>query len=46
MATNACLIRGLVIQQQYTDDPEFVARIMTRWIGMISPLLRPRGEKP
>ncbi len=46
MAMNACLIRGLVIQQQYTDDPEFVARIMTRWIGMISPLLRPRGEKP
>jgi AcrR family transcriptional regulator len=42
MAMNACLIRGLVIQQQYTDDPDFLDRIMGRWIEMVSPLLRPR----
>jgi AcrR family transcriptional regulator len=42
MAMNACLIRGLVIQQQYSNDPEFIARIMRRWIELVSPLLRPR----
>ena len=45
MAMNGCLIRGLVIQQQYTDDPKFIARILERWIEMVSPLLLPR-EKP
>jgi AcrR family transcriptional regulator len=44
MAMNACLIRGLVIQQQYTNDPEFIARIMQRWIGLVSPLLRPKTD--
>jgi AcrR family transcriptional regulator len=43
MAMNACLIRGLVIQQQYTNDPEFISRVMRRWIGLVSPLLRPRS---
>jgi AcrR family transcriptional regulator len=42
MAMNACLIRGMVIQEQYTADPVFLTNIMTRWIEMVSPLLRPR----
>jgi AcrR family transcriptional regulator len=42
MAMHACLIRGLVIQEQYTDDPKFVARILERWIEIVSPLLLPR----
>jgi AcrR family transcriptional regulator len=44
MSMNACLIRGLVIQQQYTDDPEFINRILRRWIELVAPLLRPRGD--
>lgn len=43
MAINACVIRGLVIQEQYTRDPEYLDRIMTRWIELAAPLLRPRG---
>jgi AcrR family transcriptional regulator len=47
MAMNACLIRGMVIQEQYTNDPVFLARIMARWIDLVSPLLRPRaGASP
>lgn len=46
MAMNVCMIRGLVIQQQYSDDPEFVDRIVRRWIGLVSPLLRPRTGAP
>lgn len=45
MAMNTCLIRGLVIQQQYTDDPAFIGRIMRRWIELVSPLLRPRARQ-
>ena len=45
MAMHACVIRGLVIQQQYTDDSRFITRIMERWIEMVSPLLLPR-ENP
>jgi hypothetical protein len=41
---NACLIRGLVIQQQYTDDRQFIARILERWIELVSPLISPRDE--
>ncbi len=44
MAMNACLIRGLVIQQQYTDDRQFIARILERWIELVSPLISPRDE--
>lgn len=43
LTMNSCLIRGLVIQHQYTDDPEFISSIMTRWVKMVSPLLRPRA---
>jgi AcrR family transcriptional regulator len=42
LTMNSCLIRGLVIQHQYTSDPEFIASIMARWVEMVSPLLRPR----
>lgn len=44
MAMNGCLIRGLVIQQQYTDDPKFIGRIIERWIELVSPLLLPREK--
>ena len=43
LTMNSCLIRGLVIQHQYTSDPEFIAGIMGRWVEMVSPLLRPRA---
>jgi AcrR family transcriptional regulator len=43
MAMNACLIRGLVIQEQYTADPAYIARIMARWIEIAAPLLLPHG---
>src|SRR5512134_623974 len=38
LTMNSCLIRGLVIQHQYTSDPEFIASIMARWVEMVSPL--------
>lgn len=46
MAMNVCMIRGLVIQQQYSDDRAFIERIMRRWIGLVSPLLKPRSGAP
>lgn len=47
MALNACVIRGLVIQQQYTDDQGYLDRLMGRWIALVTPLLVPRdGNTP
>lgn len=42
MVMNACLIRGLVIQEQYTADPAYIARVIERWIEIAAPLLLPR----
>lgn len=42
MAMHICLVRGLSIQQYCTPDPEFVQRILRRWVELVSPQLRPR----
>ncbi len=42
MTMNSCMMRGLVIQEQYTEDPAYIHQLMMRWIAMISPLLIPR----
>lgn len=42
MTMNSCMMRGLVIQEQYTEDPAYIHQLMMRWIGMVSPLLIPR----
>jgi AcrR family transcriptional regulator len=36
---NSCMMRGLVIQEQYTEDPALILELMKRWISMVSPLL-------
>jgi hypothetical protein len=38
---HGCVIRGLLIFEDYSDDQELVSKIIQRWIGMISPLLLP-----
>lgn len=42
LTLNSCVIRGLVIQQQYTDDPRYLNRLMNRWIELVAPMLLPR----
>jgi AcrR family transcriptional regulator len=42
MAMNLSMIQGLVLQQQYSNDPDYVSRVMRRWIDLVAPLLRPR----
>jgi AcrR family transcriptional regulator len=37
--------RGLLIQDQYSADPEQQRRMVERWIEMVSPLLRIRDTK-
>jgi AcrR family transcriptional regulator len=44
MAMHICLVRGLSIQQYTSRDPEFVQRILHRWVEIVSPLLRPRAR--
>jgi AcrR family transcriptional regulator len=39
---NLCVIRGLAIQQQYSDDPAFLEQVFDRWIELVSPLLEPK----
>jgi len=36
------LMRGLVIQDRYTDDPAASMKVIKRWIELISPLLKIR----
>jgi len=36
---NSCMMRGLVIQEQYTEDPAHILELMKRWISMVSPML-------
>jgi len=37
------LMRGLVIQDRYTDDPATSMKVIKRWIELISPLLKIRS---
>jgi len=36
--------RGLLVQDQYSADPAKQQRMVERWIEIVSPLLRPRGQ--
>jgi AcrR family transcriptional regulator len=45
MALHGCVIRGLLILEEYTDNPGFIEQIIERWIEMIAPLLSPREVK-
>ena len=40
---NACVIRGLVIQAQYTSDPAYLEQLMQYWVSIAAPMLEPRG---
>ena len=35
--------RGVLIQDQYSDDPKKQQRMVERWIEIVAPLLRPRS---
>jgi AcrR family transcriptional regulator len=41
IALHGCVIRGLLIFEEYIDDPEFISKIIQSWIDMVSPLLLP-----
>jgi len=43
MTLNTCMMRGLVIQDQYNEDPEENLRLMKIWVEILSPLLEPRA---
>lgn len=44
LVMNRALMRGLVIQDRYSGDPSYNARIVDRWVELIAPLLRPRHK--
>ena len=43
MTLNICMMRGLVIQNQYNDDPAENLRLMKTWVELLIPLLKPRA---
>ena len=45
LVMNRALLRGLVIQDRYVDDPHYNARVVEFWIKMAAPLLRPRQRE-
>jgi len=44
MVMNRSLMRGLVIQDRYVDDPSYNLRVVKRWIEIAAPLLRHRNR--
>ena len=42
MTLNTCMMRGLVIQDQYNDDPGENLQLMKTWVDLLSPLLAAR----
>jgi len=42
MVMNRSLMRGLVIQDRYMNDPAYALTVVKRWIELVSPLLQPR----
>jgi AcrR family transcriptional regulator len=45
MLMTRSLMRGLVLQEGYGDEPEAKERAIERWIGIVAPLLRIRPAK-
>ena len=43
MTINNCLMRGLVIQEQYNGDPAVNLELMRTWVEILAPLLAPRA---
>ncbi len=42
MTMTTSMMRGLIIQAQYNDDPSFHTKIINRWTEMVAGLLTPR----
>jgi len=45
MLMNRSLMRGLVIQDRYQDDPASSMKVVLRWIEIVAPLLKLRGRQ-
>lgn len=45
MLMTRSLMRGLVLQEGYGDEPEAKERAIERWIGIVAPMLRMRPAK-
>ncbi len=43
MVMNRSLMRGLVIQDRYQDDPAYSMKVVLRWIEIVAPLLKLRS---
>jgi len=43
MTMSRCLLRGLVIQENFSRDPALIENIIERWIALIAPVVQPRA---
>lgn len=44
MLMSRSLMRGLLIQERYTDDAGQTRAVIKRWVALVAPLLRSRAH--